>query len=383
MTKYTKEFKEIIVKEYQQGISCKNICAKYSIPKSCLYDWLKFFQVKTNPKNGESFTYQEYCKLKKHLTKISRELEIIKQSHCFPDSNIKEKEAAIENLLGKFHVKEMCRVLKLPTGTFYNYHFRRVEITQNQIRDEMLKKEIMKIYTESEGRFGASKIQAKLETRGIKTTQTKVSSLMFQMNIKSKQSKKRSFNKQENKLSFCKNILNQNFNQAEPNKYWVSDITEVRVSENKFYLCVIIDLFSRKVIAYRLSSQNNASLTINTFKDAYESQNHPIGLSFHNDQGTPYTCHEFRDLLFSLKVAHSFSNKGNPYDNAVIESFFSNYKKEDYNYKNFQFFDELKESVDKFVQYYNDYRPHMSLQNKTPNQFEDDYWSGVSSVLSG
>ena len=285
--------------------------------------------------------------------------------------------------MGKFHVKEMCRVLKLPTGTFYNYHFRRVEITQNQIRDEMLKKEIMKIYTESEGRFGASKIQAKLETRGIKTTQTKVSSLMFQMNIKSKQSKKRSFNKQENKLSFCKNILNQNFNQAEPNKYWVSDITEVRVSENKFYFCVIIDLFSRKVIAYRLSSQNNASLTINTFKDAYESQNHPIGLSFHNDQGTPYTCHEFRDLLFSLKVAHSFSNKGNPYDNAVIESFFSNYKKEDYNYKNFQFFDELKESVDKFVQYYNDYRPHMSLQNKTPNQFEDDYWSGVSSVLSG
>lgn len=82
-------------------------------------------------------------------------------------------------------------------------------------------------------------------------------------------------------------------------------------------------------------------------------------------------------------MAHSFSNKGNPYDNAVIESFFSNYKKEDYNYKNFQFFDELKESVDKFVQYYNDYRPHMSLQNKTPNQFEDDYWSEVSSVLSG
>ena len=69
MTKYTKEFKEIIVKEYQQGISCKNICAKYRIPKSCLYDWLKFFEVKNNPKNGESFTYQDYCKLKESTNK--------------------------------------------------------------------------------------------------------------------------------------------------------------------------------------------------------------------------------------------------------------------------------------------------------------------------
>ena len=108
---------------------------------------------------------------------------------------------AVENLLGKFHVKEMCRVLKLSTGIFYNYHFRRVEITQNQIRDEMLKEEIMKIYNESEGRFGASKIQAKLENQGIKTTQTKVSSLMFQMNIKSKQCRKKLFiNKRTNFL---------------------------------------------------------------------------------------------------------------------------------------------------------------------------------------
>lgn len=81
--------------------------------------------------------------------------------------------------MGKFHVKEMCRVLKLPTGTFYNYHLRRVKISQNQISDEMLKGEIMKIYNESEGRFGASKIQAKLETRGIKTTKQKFHRLCF------------------------------------------------------------------------------------------------------------------------------------------------------------------------------------------------------------
>lgn len=118
MTKYTKEFKEIIVKEYQQGISCKNICAKYRIPKSCLYDWLKFFQVKTNPKNGESFTYQEYCKFKKHLAKISRELEIIKQSHCFPDSSIKEKRSGYRKPFGQISCKRNVSCFKITNRNF-------------------------------------------------------------------------------------------------------------------------------------------------------------------------------------------------------------------------------------------------------------------------
>lgn len=79
------------------------------------------------------------------------------------------------------------------------------------------------------------------------------------------------------------NKLKRQFNQTSPNKYWVGDITEVRVKRNKFYLCVILDLFSRKVVAYRLSSQNNTQLTINTFKDAYEGRNRPCELSFHSD----------------------------------------------------------------------------------------------------
>lgn len=114
------------------------------------------------------------------------------------------------------------------------------------------------------------------------------------------------------------NKLKRLFNQDAPNKFWVSDITEVKVRLNKFYLCVIIDLFSRKVIAYRLSSQNNTNLTINTFKDAFENRNRPAKLSFHTDQGTNYTSTAFRDLLQILKVNQSFSHRGNPYDNACV-----------------------------------------------------------------
>ncbi len=156
----------------------------------------------------------------------------------------------------------------------------------------------------------------------------------------------------------------------------------IRVASVKFYLCVIIDLFSRKVIAYRLSSQENSSLAVKTFKDAYEMRGRPVGLSFHSDQGLQYTNQEFRDLLHSLKVKQSFSNKGNPYDNAPMESFFSSFKREEINANNFEYFEELKECVDSYMQYYNDYRPHETLKNKTPNQVEDDYALSVLSELS-
>lgn len=383
MKKYTKEFKQKVVDEHKSGMPCKDICMKYSIPKSCLYDWLKLYDVKTDKKSSQTFTYEQYLSLQMELEKTKMELDIIKLSHCFTDSPRKQKQAAIENLMDKFRVKDMCRVLNLPTGTFYNYHLRRVRIKQNDLRDEWLKEQILLVFNESGQRFGSTKIQAKLATMGIKTSATKVFALMKEMGIKSKQCRKRTFSPQKNALKFCWNHLKREFNQTEPNKYWVGDVTELRVGSAKFYLCVILDLFSRKVIAYRLASQNNSSLVINTFKDAYENRNRPSGLSFHSDQGTPYLSDEYRTLLHSLKVKQSFSNKGNPYDNAVIEAFFSVFKREEINSHNFEFFDELKDCVDAYMQYYNDYRPHETLKNKTPNQVENDYMLEAVPALSG
>mgnify|MGYP002707777413 CR=1 FL=1 len=166
MKVYNTRFKITIINEYKNGTSYKEIKEKYNVPKTCLYDWLKLYSIKVH-KDEKIFTYKQYEDLQKKFEKVSRELEIIKLSHCFADSPRKQKEEAIEKLMDKFPVKEMCRVLNLPTGTFYNYHLRRVKITQNQIRDEYLKGEILKIFNESGQRFGAPKITAKLSTLGI------------------------------------------------------------------------------------------------------------------------------------------------------------------------------------------------------------------------
>lgn len=372
--KFTNEIKIEILNNYKKGIGNKEICLKYGISRSTIYNWVR----KNKKIKCSDISYLDYYKLKKQLDKKNLELEMYENLHCFKDATTKEKEIAISKFVGKYPIKAMCRLLAIPKGTVYNYFFRKTKVTQNQIRDEELKREIYRVFKESEERFGAKKILVKLRCEGINTTLKKVQSLMLLLNIKSKQKLIKSESVKKDESVYYVNKLKRLFNQDEPNKYWVSDVTELKIRKNKFYLCVILDLFSRKVVAYRLSTRNNTQLTINTFKDAYENRNRPKELSFHSDQGANYTAYEFKDLLRFLKVEQSFSHKGNPYDNACMESFFSTFKREEYNTKNYNDFDEMEKSIESYMKYYNDYRPHQTLKNKTPNQFECNYYAKIN-----
>ena len=139
-----------------------------------------------------------------------------------------------------------------------------------------------------------------------------------------------------------KNHLNRKFNPDAPNKAWASDITYLKVASKWHYLCVVIDLFSRKVISWLLSDKPDAQLVINTFRKAYRSRNCPQGLMFHSDRGSQYTSSAFRKLLDELNVVQSFSAKGCPFDNAVVESFFKFLKAEETNRKSYSTFSDLQ-----------------------------------------
>lgn len=125
----------------------------------------------------------------------------------------------------------------------------------------------------------------------------------------------------------CCNHLQQKFNQKAPNLVWVSDITYIKAGGIWYYLCIVMDLFSRKVISWHISSKANVELVITTFKKAYEKRKAPYGLMFHSDRGSQYTAFTFRQLLDSLNVVQSFSKKGYPFDNACCECFFKYLKK--------------------------------------------------------
>ena len=173
----------------------------------------------------------------------------------------------------------------------------------------------------------------------------------------------------------CTNHLHQDFNQKAPNLVWVSDITYIKAGGKWYYLCIVMDLFSRKIIAWHLSGKADADLVIITFQKAYQKRNAPYGLMFHSDRGSQYTAFSFRQLLDSLNVVQSFSKKGYPFDNAVCECFFKYLKKEEINRRTYHTLQELHTSIFEYIEgFYNSRRPHSSLGLLTPNEKENIYW---------
>lgn len=169
----------------------------------------------------------------------------------------------------------------------------------------------------------------------------------------------------------CPNILKQRFNPSEVNKVWVCDFTYLHAAGRFYCLCVILDLFSRKVIAYKLSSKLNTKLAIDTLDMAVASRNISEVLIFHSDRGCQFTSEAFRRHLDELNIVQSFSAKGHPYDNAVMECFFKYLKKEETNRRTYSSFDELKLSIFQYIHgFYNSFRPHSHNNGLSPDQAE-------------
>jgi len=140
-------------------------------------------------------------------------------------------------------------------------------------------------------------------------------------------------------------------------------------------LCIIIDLFSRKVVAFKVSHKANAQLVMDCFKNAFETRNKPVGLMFHSDRGTQYTSFFFRTLLDNCNVIQSFSKKGHPYDNACAEAFFKYLKLEETNRRTYHNKQELDLSIFTYINYYNSKRPHSANNYLTPNAREEKYYA--------
>ncbi len=174
----------------------------------------------------------------------------------------------------------------------------------------------------------------------------------------------------------CQNLLKQKFNPDKPNLVWASDITYVKTGGVFCYICVIIDLFSRKVIAYKVSTKIDTKLVIDTFYSAYHKRNCPQSVMFHSDRGAQYTSKDFRMILDEIGFVQSFSAKGHPFDNAVVESFFKYLKKEALDRISFSSVHQLKLALFEYIEaFYNKKRPHFANNLLSPIEKESLFFS--------
>ena len=304
-------------------------------------------------------------------------LAVLNESYCSPNAPLEDRLSEAENLYKSYNVHLVCEALNIPRGTFYNH------IKRNQrdnawycLRREDLKKEILQLFDDSHQVYGARKMTAALRKKKISVSERLVRELMSEMGLISiRVYSHYLYNKEFGKY---KNYINQFFDADYPNQIWVSDITYFKLKETPYYICVIIDLFSRKVVACRVSRSNSTQLVKMTFRDAYKNRKPGTDLTFHSDRGSNYNAQAFRKLLASLGVTQSFSRAHNPYDNAVMESFFGTLKKEELYRIRYRSERQMKECIASYIKFYNEERLHERLNYKTPDQIEAEYHSNFN-----
>lgn len=362
---YSADFRNKVVQLYNSGTSTADLCAQFHISRSILYQWSEEAKV-SNISKRDLATFQ------RHVATLENENSIYQKSLAALDLSIDNKVQIIDALKSEYSLYTLCRLLKLSKSTYINRQKSALIEKQLDVEDTLLKEKIAIIFQKSDYRFGAKKIRAKLMEQGYAVSTKRIVRLMKEHGLKRKQALPENATFQRH-YTYRPNLVKQNFIVEKPNSIWVSDITYVKVNTSIAYVCVIIDLFSRKVVSHAVAEFADAELTIHTFKLAYQNRNHPQGLTFHSDQGAQYTAFSFRQLLLDFNVHQSFSDIGNPLDNAVAESFFASLKKEQFKFHFYETVSELEESLSEYIDFYNDYRPHECLKQQTPNQFEESY----------
>ncbi|MGI5960218.1 MAG: IS3 family transposase [Massiliimalia sp.] len=359
--------------KFRNGEAVCDIIKETGVPRSTIYYWIK--QYKGLDDLNDITLKKTLDNLQRKYKKSQQICEVLKSVNCTPNSPLKTKLYELEKLYGKYSVHVLCEALDVNRGTFYNHVLRNKKQNSSYVqRRTELSEAISKIYEESHGLFGSDKILSVLHSQGYHTSKKMVRGLMKEMGLKSLRSRAKKDYQNWIKLHEHTNILKQNFEAEAPNLIWVSDCTQFVFSHKTYYLCAILDLFSRKVIAYKISSNASTQLVTATFKQAFKDRKPGNQLIFHSDRGCQYNSYSFRKLLMDNHVTQSFSGPRNPYDNGVMEVFFASLKQEEIYRTSYRSFEDCKSHIKEYMNFYNSQRPHRADNYKTPNAVEENYY---------
>ena len=231
-----------------------------------MFDGLSYWRTLSS-QAGTVYTAGKLHKMKREISSLQRTNEIIRQCRCTASATNEEKVEEVKRLKEQFPVRSICRVLNLSHTTFYRITLEQKRKTLYEIIDDSLRAAIETEFYDSGERFGAAMIRVKLNERGYTVSKKHIQRLMHEMNLVCKQNKPRVFNSTHRKYKYRRNRLQRNFTQDAPNKFWVSDITYARVNDEFYGVCVVIDLFSRRVLSYGISPEMKMDLVKKNFSE--------------------------------------------------------------------------------------------------------------------
>lgn len=196
---------------------------------------------------------------------------------------------------------------------------------------------------------------------------------MQKLNLQCRVKPKRRWKSQGETIILAPNLLERDFIASKPNEKRVTDITYIQYGSYTLYLSTILDLYNNEIVAYRLYDHQQTPLVIDTLKAALEARGNPKGVIIHSDQGSVYTSYAYQHLVKEMNLVSSMSRRGNCWDNAVIESFHSNIKSEEFQYVKYNSLSiqEVRNRVDQFMKHYNEERIQEKLGYQSPIEFRN------------
>lgn len=264
-------------------------------------------------------------------------------------------------------VERMCSLAGVPRSSYYRSSRPPIErVDPNAV----LVPEI-RVICEEMPRYGSVRVTKELRRRGHLVNHKRVSRLMRKEHLQFRRKKRfvrttDSNHKYRVFPNLAKNIVLTGINQL-----WRADITYIRLAYEFVFLAVILDAFSRRVVGWSLSRHIDAALTVSALRMAIDRRGVPPDLMHHSDRGVQYACDEYIKVLQDHKIAISMSRKGNPYDNAMAESFMKTLKAEEVYLNEYATISEAMINIERFIEIvYNKKRLHSSLGYLTPEEFE-------------
>jgi putative transposase len=280
------------------------------------------------------------------------------------------KYAAIDEYRNDYPVKTLCRVLDVSRSLYYALKSAKPCLRSQE--DLAVRAAIVRITAAHRWAPGVVKTWRLLKAEGIACGKHRVRRLRKLENIQTTRIKRFRVSQAMQRVQPpAPDLVKRGFQVDAPNRIWVGDITSMRTKEGWIHLAIVLDLFARRVVGWAMDSTQAATLPMAALQMAVVQRKPSPGLIFHSDQGTVYGSLDYRELLQKHGVSASMSRKGNCYDNAVAESFFSNLKNEAMHERLFASRAEAKAVVNDYIEaYYNRLRLHQTLGYQTPAAIE-------------
>ena len=279
------------------------------------------------------------------------------------------KFAWIQTEKASYPLTKLCRWLAVTPSGFYAWRAR--PESTHACDDRRLKVLVRASFDESKQRYGSPRVHADLLEQHEHVSRKRVVRLMREEGLQARQRKRDKLTTMsDHDQPVAANLLDRDFTAAAPNQRWVGDTTEFVIgSSGKLYLAAILDLFSRFIVGWAVSAVNDRHVTIKALEMALKRRCPEIGLLHHSDQGCTYASEDYQVVLDARGIVCSMSRRGNCYDNAVMESFFSTVKSE--LREHFESHGEAKMELFEYIEvFYNQRRRHSTLGQISPAAFE-------------